>query len=68
MILKAVKENKPKSVYALSKMLRRNLNNVNQDLKLLADIGLVTLEATKTDKKRITPHVDYAKITLEIPG
>jgi len=67
MILKAIKENKPKSVYELSKMLRRNLKNVNQDLKLLADIGLVTLEATKTDKKRIMPHVDYAKITLEIP-
>jgi len=67
MILKAIKENKPKSVYELSKMLRRTLKNVNQDLKLLADIGLVTLEATKTDKKRITPHVDYAKITLEIP-
>ena len=66
MILKAIKENRPKSVYELSKMLKRHLKNVNQDLKLLADIGLVTLEATKTDKKRITPHVDYAKITLEI--
>ena len=67
MILKAIRENKPKSVYELSKILRRNLKNVNEDLRLLAEIGLVTLEATKTDKKRITPHVDYAKITLEIP-
>jgi len=67
MILKVIRENNPKSVYELSKVLRRNLKNVNEDLKLLAEIGLVTLEATKTDKKRITPHVDYAKITLEIP-
>jgi predicted transcriptional regulator len=67
MILKAIRENNPKSVYELSKVLRRNLKNVNEDLKLLAEIGLVTLEATKTDKKRIMPHVDYAKITLEIP-
>ena len=66
-ILRAIRENKPKSVYELSKMLGRNLKNVNEDLKLLAEIGLVTLEATKKDKKRITPHVDYAKITLEIP-
>jgi predicted transcriptional regulator len=67
MILKAIREKNPKSVYELSKVLRRNLKNVNEDLKLLAEIGLVTLEVTKTDKKRITPHVDYAKITLEIP-
>ena len=66
-ILRAIRENKPKSVYELSKILGRNLKNVNEDLKLLAEIGLVTLEATKTDRKRITPHVDYGKITLEIP-
>jgi len=66
-ILRAIRENKPKSVYELSKMLGRNLKNVNQDLKLLAGIGLVTLEATKKDRKRIAPHVDYAKITLQIP-
>ncbi|MBS3919121.1 MAG: ArsR family transcriptional regulator [Deltaproteobacteria bacterium] len=65
-ILRAIRENKPKSVYELSKMLGRNLKNVNEDLKLLAEIGLVTLETTKKDRKRITPHVDYAKITLEI--
>lgn len=65
-ILRAIRENKPKSVYELSKMLGRNLKNVNEDLKLLAKIGLVTLEATKKDRKRITPHVDYTKITLEI--
>ena len=66
-ILRAIRENKPKSVYELSKMLGRNLKNVNEDLKLFAEIGLVTLEATKKGRKRITPHVDYAKITLEIP-
>ena len=65
-ILRVIRENKPKSVYELSKMLGRNLKNVNEDLKLLAEIGLVTLEATKKDRKRITPHVDYTKITLEI--
>jgi predicted transcriptional regulator len=65
-ILRAIRENKPKSVYELSKMLGRNLKNVNEDLKLLAEIGLVTLETTMKDRKRITPHVDYSKITLEI--
>jgi len=66
-VLKAIRERKPASVYALAKILGRDLKNVNQDLKLLSEIGLVTLEKTETDKKRIIPHVDYAKILLEIP-
>ncbi|MBI5194931.1 MAG: ArsR family transcriptional regulator [Nitrospirae bacterium] len=66
-ILKMIRELKPSSVYELAKILGRDLKNVNQDLKLLSDIGLVTLEKTVTDKKRVIPHVDYAKILLEIP-
>ena len=65
-ILRVIRENKPRSVYELSKMLGRNLKNVNQDIRLLANIGLVSLEETKTDRQRIRPHVDYGKITLEI--
>ncbi len=66
-VLKAIREHKPESVYELAKLLRRDLKNVNQDLKLLSEIGLVTLEKTETNKKRVIPHVDYAKILLEIP-
>jgi len=66
-VLKAIREQKPASVYELSKILQRDLKNVNQDLKMLSDIGLVTLEKTETDKKRVIPHVDYSKILLEIP-
>ncbi|MBI5195444.1 MAG: ArsR family transcriptional regulator [Nitrospirae bacterium] len=66
-ILKMIRELKPSSVYELAKILGRDLKNVNQDLKLLSDIGLVTLEKTETDKKRVVPHVDYTKILLEIP-
>jgi len=66
-ILKVVKEEEPTSVYALAKLLGRDLKNVNQDLKMLVDIGLVTVEPVKDDKKRIVPHVEYDKILLEIP-
>jgi predicted transcriptional regulator len=61
------REHKPKSVYELARILERDLKNVNQDLKLLSEIGLVALEKRETDKKRIVPHVDYSKILLEIP-
>lgn len=67
LILKTIRERHPRSVYELAKMLSRDLKNVNQDLKILAEIGLVTLEKSETDKKRVIPHVDYSKILLEIP-
>lgn len=67
LILKTIRGHKPKSVYELAKILKRDLKNVNQDLKLLSEIGLVTLEKMETDKKRVMPHVDYGKILLEIP-
>ena len=66
LILKAIRKHRPKSVYELAKHLRRDLKNVNQDLRLLSDIGLVTLEATEMDRKRLIPLVDYKKIVLEI--
>lgn len=67
LILKTIKDRNPGSVYELAKILGRDLKNVNQDLKMLAEIGLVTLEKTEADKKRVVPHVDYGKILLEIP-
>jgi predicted transcriptional regulator len=66
LILKTIREQKPKSIYELAKTLGRDLKNVNQDLKLLSDIGLVTLKKVDTAKKRTQPSVDYAKIVLEI--
>jgi predicted transcriptional regulator len=66
-ILKVIKEEEPKSVYELARVLGRDLKNVNQDLKMLVDIGLVTVEEIKDDKKRIVPHVQYDKILIEIP-
>ncbi len=65
--MKVIKEEEPNSVYALAKLLGRDLKNVNQDLKMLVDIGLVTVEPVKDDKKRVVPHVEYDKILLEIP-
>ena len=67
LVLRTIKERSPNSVYELAKILGRDLKNVNQDLKLLAEMGLVVLEKREDDKKRVVPHVDYNKILLEIP-
>ena len=66
LVLKTIRRYNPGSVYTLAKLLGRDLKNVNQDLRMLSDIGLVTLEATKVDRKRVIPHVRYSKIVLEI--
>lgn len=66
LILKTIRKNNPGSVYELAKNLRRDLKSVNQDLKLLSEIGLVTLEKVETERKRVIPHVHYGKISLEI--
>jgi len=67
LILRTIREEKPKSVYELAKILERDLKNVNQDLKMLSDLGLVTLEKSYEKKRRVIPHVDYRKIILKIP-
>ncbi len=67
LILKTIKEKEPGSVYELAKLLNRDQKNISQDIKLLAEVGLVTLEKIEKEKKRIVPHVDYSKILLEIP-
>ena len=67
LILKTIKEKHPKSIYELSKILGRNLKNVNQDLDMLFRIGLVELKKEKTDKNRIIPFVNYNEIMFAIP-
>ncbi|MHB1645380.1 MAG: ArsR family transcriptional regulator [Candidatus Acididesulfobacter diazotrophicus] len=66
LILKTIKEKHPKSIYELSKMLGRNLKNVNQDLDMLCRIGLVELKKEKTDKDRVIPFVNYNEIMVAI--
>ncbi len=65
-VLRAIRRHKPGSIYELAKILGRDLKNVNDDLKLLADLGLVKLEKRKTDRRRIIATVDYNRIMLEI--
>ena len=69
LILKTIREHKPKSVYGLARLLGRDLKNVNEDLRLLSSIGLVTLKtmaSSQTSRRRTKPSVDYTKIVLEI--
>jgi len=66
-LLKVIKENHPESLYELAKMLERNLKNVSDDVRYLADLGLIELSKGKTNgRERTTPVVRYEKIRVEI--
>jgi len=65
-LLKAIVKHKPKSIYELSKIVNRNLKNVDADVKLLSDLGLLELKKSDTDKERLEPVVEHDKIMIEI--
>jgi predicted transcriptional regulator len=62
-LLKAVKDKKPQSVYALAKLLHRDLKNVLQDVEYLRGVGIIDVQETG-DKK--VPLVRFDKITFEV--
>ena len=65
-LLHIIKEQQPDSVYELSKIVKRDLKNINSDLDLLRDIGLVSMSKARKGRERIIPRVNYDKIQLEI--
>ncbi|MFH1053742.1 MAG: hypothetical protein V1740_04995 [Candidatus Woesearchaeota archaeon] len=58
-LLKIIKEKKPKSIYQLAKLAKRNYKNVYDDVKLLKYYGLVT---NKDNKVR----TDFDKIEVDV--
>ena len=66
-LLHAVKQNKPETIHELARLLGRDVKNVSDDLKYLAEVGLVTLDKGAVGSgRRVTPRVSYEKIRLEI--
>ena len=67
-LLHVVKRDQPETIHELSRLLGRDIKNVSDDLKYLAERGLVTLDksAHGSDRRRVSPRVRYEKIRLEI--
>jgi len=65
-ILKSIKKNKPESIYALAKLLRRDTKNVSDDVHYLSELGLIEIKKTKDGRQKTKPVVEYEKILVEI--
>lgn len=66
-LLHAVKQQKPDTIHELARLLGRDVKNVSDDLKYLAELGLVSLDkSTEGSGRRVAPRVTYEKIRIEI--
>ena len=58
-LLSVIKHHKPRSIYHLAQLTKRQYKNVYDDVKLLEDLGLVNQE-----KQRLS--VDFTKLNVEL--
>jgi len=67
-LLRAVRSSRPGSIYELAKIVRRDLKNVQDDLRLLERYGLIRMaDATSSGKRRVrVPHAVFDQIALKI--
>ena len=66
-LLHHIRERHPRSVYALAHLCDRALKNVQDDVSLLARIGLVSLSRSRAGRSRLVPRVQYDTLQLQIP-
>jgi predicted transcriptional regulator len=66
-LLRAIKARRPGSIYALAKMVERDLKNVQDDIRILERHGLVKITKRPRGSRKIkVPEVPFEEITLRI--
>ncbi len=69
-LLHVVKREKPETIHQLARLVGRDVKNVSDDLKHLAELGLVTMDKRAVASDQVNapraPRVIYDKICLEI--
>jgi len=67
-MLSAVRKEKPGSLYALAKLMKKDIKTIATDANMLSNAGLMRLEKYKVGKrKKVRPIVSAKKIDLELP-
>ncbi|HXR36750.1 MAG TPA: hypothetical protein VN754_12405 [Candidatus Binataceae bacterium] len=66
-LLRAIKSRHPGSIYALARMVDRDLKNVQEDIRILERHGLVKItERPRGSRKIKVPEVPFEEIALHI--
>lgn len=65
-LIKTIKKYKPRSIYQLAKIVKRDSKSVNVDLKILSNLGMVDLKSKERGRENIVPSVDYEEIDVAI--
>jgi len=66
-ILHLLKHQKPRSIYALAKLLGRDFASVRKDLQLLERFGFIGfVSETKGKRARLVPELSVDKLTIQI--
>lgn len=67
LILKAIKDQTPNSIYQLAGMINKSQPYVQKEIKYLEDLGLITLKKTKSDGRvKMVPTIQYSILNIEI--
>lgn len=62
-LLHLIRDREPESLHELARRAGRNIKNVSDDVRYLAQVGLVDL---KDASNKVSPRVNYETIVLEI--
>lgn len=65
-LLHVIKQHAPESIYELAKIVNRDLKSVNTDITVLVDLGLISLEILKEERRKTKPRVEFDKLQVEI--
>jgi len=66
-ILHIIKTEKPKSIYNLARILKRDFKSVSDDVKLLEKFGFIDLISERSGKReRLRPVIVVDSINIEI--
>ena len=65
-----IRDKKPESLYALAKILGKELSNLLKDIRILESLGLIELEdvTTATGRAGQKPLTSYDEIDVKIKG
>lgn len=65
-LLHVIKEQNPDSIYELAQLVDRDINSVKDDIHVLEELGLISLEEIHEARRRVRPLLEFDRIQVEI--